>query len=697
MKNKKIVFLFLSFLLLVPLNVFPVSLSSLEINRTFHLLKNKIVDLHLSNFTYQKKYSPEEEAIIVLTKKAIFSELININFKKLPREFIVNALLKSGIHVTSMFGGPLEVLKGELLSYSIEQIVNWLLKEDISIAGGEISFSYQDINKERKTENLLYSIVREKNDHISITIYSGKHISPPLSIPGPAISNSLWRMNQLKEETLRPFTITFRGKLKETSQGALYFENNPEIEIVLYEETFPISLSSSSFFEKIETTVSNLFKNTFSSFLSLENVLKSSITAMFGKKETRKTPISTAINLDNIEREEKKEEGEEEKEEKEEKEEEKEKIISLVIEKENIVPSKIEINSALGEELETFVGIGPIYAERIIENRPYCTLDELTKVPGIGEVTLQKIKEQGLGYVDPPSSCIKEIKEETKEETKEEDLVAALLIIKDFLEDIKRSSEKEETKEENIDNNEEIVDKVEINSASLELLTLLVGIGPSLAERIIENRPYCTLDELTKVPGIGEVTLQKIKEQGLGYVDPPSSCSQETRKPLPPSPSPPEEKKEELEKIEINSASSEELQHIVGIGPSLAERIIENRPYCTLDELTKVPGIGEVTLQKIKEQGLGYVVPDKSCAEEKKEKEDKDSDKKEEEESIEFNIIIANAEIHHHLVLLQETMGSEESKKEVFEKTIVDKAEILKELILEKNLTIGLVKPSFIN
>jgi len=61
--------------------------------------------------------------------------------------------------------------------------------------------------------------------------------------------------------------------------------------------------------------------------------------------------------------------------------------------------------------------------------------------------------------------------------------------------------------------------------------------------------------------------------------------------------------------IDINTASSEELKEIIGIGPALAQRIIEARPFNSLDDLIKVKGIGEITLQKIKDQGLAWVGP----------------------------------------------------------------------------------------
>jgi len=63
--------------------------------------------------------------------------------------------------------------------------------------------------------------------------------------------------------------------------------------------------------------------------------------------------------------------------------------------------------------------------------------------------------------------------------------------------------------------------------------------------------------------------------------------------------------------IDINTASSEELEKIIGIGPALAQRIIETRPFNSLDDLIKVKGIGEIILQKIKDQGLAWVGPQK--------------------------------------------------------------------------------------
>lgn len=81
---------------------------------------------------------------------------------------------------------------------------------------------------------------------------------------------------------------------------------------------------------------------------------------------------------------------------------------------------QIDINSADKEELTELIYIGKVRADRIIESRPFSSLDELTKVNGIGEVILEKIKEQGLACVENEENNAGKIKEDIRNnETKD--------------------------------------------------------------------------------------------------------------------------------------------------------------------------------------------------------------------------------------------------------------------------------------
>ncbi|MDN7243176.1 MBL fold metallo-hydrolase [Planococcus sp. N028] len=59
--------------------------------------------------------------------------------------------------------------------------------------------------------------------------------------------------------------------------------------------------------------------------------------------------------------------------------------------------------------------------------------------------------------------------------------------------------------------------------------------------------------------------------------------------------------------VDLNKASSAELQGIAGIGPALAEDIIAERPFKKIEDLTKIKGIGPGKLKSIEEQGLACV------------------------------------------------------------------------------------------
>jgi competence protein ComEA len=54
-------------------------------------------------------------------------------------------------------------------------------------------------------------------------------------------------------------------------------------------------------------------------------------------------------------------------------------------------------------------------------------------------------------------------------------------------------------------------------------------------------------------------------------------------------------------KIDINSASADDMQQLPGIGEALSKKIVENRPYKRKDELVQKKIIPQATYDKIKD------------------------------------------------------------------------------------------------
>ncbi len=60
-------------------------------------------------------------------------------------------------------------------------------------------------------------------------------------------------------------------------------------------------------------------------------------------------------------------------------------------------------------------------------------------------------------------------------------------------------------------------DKININTATAEEITLLKGIGQKYAERVVkyrdENGPFKNPEDITKVPGIGQKTFDQNRDR----------------------------------------------------------------------------------------------------------------------------------------------------------------------------------------
>ncbi len=88
------------------------------------------------------------------------------------------------------------------------------------------------------------------------------------------------------------------------------------------------------------------------------------------------------------------------------------------------------------------------------------------------------------------------------------------IIISDTTDITDTTNTTDSTEDTTIEDNteEDSLQCVNINSATLSELDSLNGIGASTAQKIIDSRPYGNLEDLLQVSGIGESTYNKFKE-----------------------------------------------------------------------------------------------------------------------------------------------------------------------------------------
>ena len=127
--------------------------------------------------------------------------------------------------------------------------------------------------------------------------------------------------------------------------------------------------------------------------------------------------------------------------------------------------------------------------------------------------------------------------------------------------------------------------KIDLNKATEEELMELPGVGDVTAKKIIAGRPFTTVDDLAKV-GVKPSTIEKISAHVTQ-----GRAAAAAAKPATPAPA-------KDEKVDVNSATAQELEELPGIGEATAKKIIAARPLKTEADLIKA-GVTKKTADKI--------------------------------------------------------------------------------------------------
>jgi competence protein ComEA len=175
--------------------------------------------------------------------------------------------------------------------------------------------------------------------------------------------------------------------------------------------------------------------------------------------------------------------------------------------------------------------------------------------------------------------------------------------------DVEASVEKEERRSTPLAPGE-IID---VNTASADELDRLPKVGPAVAQRIVDRRtsrgPFRTLADLDSVPGVGPAMLAAarphvnlrpapVAPSTRGSFQSAASVADWDRSPEKVTKAPPASS-DAL--VNVNTASVEELMTLPNVGEVLAKRIVERRPFRSLEEMAdSVPGIGASTLERLR-------------------------------------------------------------------------------------------------
>ena len=216
-------------------------------------------------------------------------------------------------------------------------------------------------------------------------------------------------------------------------------------------------------------------------------------------------------------------------------------------------PAKINLNTATVEQLEELPGIGPVRAADIVKARPFKNVTELKALKGISDEVYAELVPRVTVTETPTRRVMTKSSATTKDATTP------------------------------------LTSKVDLNTATVEQLEELPGIGPVRAGEIIKARPFKSITELKALKGFtAPVYAELAPHVTVAQV---TTTTTTTKESMPKTATTTTEERTPLStKVDLNTASIDELKELPGIGPVRAGEIIKARPFKSITELKALKG-----------------------------------------------------------------------------------------------------------
>lgn len=252
--------------------------------------------------------------------------------------------------------------------------------------------------------------------------------------------------------------------------------------------------------------------------------------------------------------------------------------------------AKVDLNTATADELEELPGIGPARSAAIIKARPFKSVADLKSVPGIPADVYEELAPRltASEATATPKKAAGKAMAKAKAAAKEAAPATG---------------------------------KVDLNTATAEELQELPGIGPARAEAIMAARPFKSVADLKKVEDVPARVYNEIEPRLIASAAPVVAAREPAPKAMPKASTPrakaaaKEAEKEDDpahlnrkkaalapgRKINLNTATADELQELPGIGPVRSAAILKARPFESIEDVMKVDGIKEGIFGQIKD------------------------------------------------------------------------------------------------